>query len=110
MKLDKTFKTLVVLGLDCFRPYYNTIVNPAHDTSRFHIASPPAVVVTPVSIRRFLLPMQVRSMVSFGNKNRAFFIARQWGISSGRGYMGGNFGLRNTELYRMGLYYGKIKL
>ena len=58
MKLDKTLKTPVVLGSDCFRPYYNTIVDPAHDTSRFHVDSPPAVVVTPLSIRRFLLPMQ----------------------------------------------------
>ena len=58
MKLDKTFKTLVVLGSDCFRPYYNTILDPAHDTSRFHVDSPPAVVVTPLSIRRFLSPMQ----------------------------------------------------
>ena len=36
MKLDKTFKTLVVLGSDCFRPYYNTIVYLSDDTNRFH--------------------------------------------------------------------------
>lgn len=38
MKLDKTFKTLVVLGSDCFRPYYNTIVDAAYDASCFHLS------------------------------------------------------------------------
>ena len=38
MKLDKTFKTLVVLGSDYFRPYYNTIVDAAYDASCFHLS------------------------------------------------------------------------
>lgn len=36
MKLDKTFKTLVVLGSDCFRPYYNTILYAPDYAGRFH--------------------------------------------------------------------------
>ena len=38
MKLDKTFKTLVVLGSDCFRPYYNTIVHSSDNAGFFHAA------------------------------------------------------------------------
>ena len=43
------------------------IVNAAHDASGFHLESPPAVVVTALSIRRFLLPMQEGGVVSFGS-------------------------------------------